>query len=340
MKISVIITTYNRAALVEQTVASVLDQSCQDFELIVVDDGSSDSTAQTLARFGDRIRYVRQPNSGLSHARNQGLSLARGDYIAILDDDDLWQPYKLALQLQIMERFPELAFTFSNFAIYRSPDDIQYDGIQSWFPEPVNWQTLFDDSIPVSELSDPVEGFTDNDSRLYFGKIYHASLSHYYVLPSSALFRRDSIPDGVRFAEHDAICGDWEFFARLSRDRPVAYLDHETTFNRSHEDAVRLTRTPWKQQLECRIDMLERLYLQDDAFYRQHRADVDSVYGARLLALYRQKLLHGEHGEARQTVDKIRRHSSPGSLNVMLLYSLCYIPGISQVLRLLRQLRG
>lgn len=340
MKISVIITTYNRAALVEETVRSVLDQSLDDYEVIVIDDGSTDQTAQTLARFGDSIHYVHQQNGGVNNARNHALALARGEYIAVVDDDDLWQPYKLALQLWIMERFPELAYTFSNFAIYKHPEDIRYNGIQSWFSEASNWHDIFDRSVPVAELGDDFNEFVPASARLYFGKIYHASLAHYYVLPSSTLFRRSMVPDGVEFVEHDPICGDWDFFARLSRDNPVAYLDHETTFNRSHEDQTRLTRTAWKKQLECRIDMLQRLYMQDQPFYQEHKNEVDSIYTERLHALYRQQLLNGDGSEARQTLNSIRSHSSLGSLNYLVLNAASYVPGLDHALRLLRHLRG
>lgn len=340
MKISVIIPTYNRAALVEETVRSVLEQSFTDYEVIVVDDGSTDQTAQTLARFGNRIRYVHQQNGGVNNARNHALSLAQGEFIAVVDDDDLWQPYKLALQLQILERFPEVAFTFSNFAIYKNPDDVRPNGIQSWFPESPNWHDIFDHSVSVSELGNDFTRLIGHGSQLYFGKIYHASMAHYYVLPSSALFRRSMVPDGVEFIEHDPICGDWDFFARLSRDHPVAYLDHDTTFNRSHEDLVRLTRTAWKAQLEYRIDMLRRLYMQDEPFYREHKAEVDALYTNRLQALFRQQLLNGDGSEARSTLKSIRSHSSLGSINYLTLNGASYIPGLRYGLRLLRHLRG
>jgi hypothetical protein len=148
------------------------------------------------------------------------------------------------------------------------------------------------------------------------------------------------VPDGVEFTEHDPICGDWDFFARLSRDNPVAYLDHETTFNRSHEDLIRLTRTTWKKQLECRIDMLQRLYLQDQAFYQAHKTEVDTIYTQHLHGLYRQQLLTGESSEARHTLNSIQKHSAIGNLSYFLLNTVCYVPGMSYALRLLRYLRG
>jgi Glycosyl transferase family 2 len=105
-KVSVVIPTYNRADKVRKSVESVLAQSFTDLEVIVVDDGSSDETAPTLQyAFGDRIRYYFQSNQGVSAARNKGIEEARGEWIAFLDSDDLWEKEKLAWQFRALERF-------------------------------------------------------------------------------------------------------------------------------------------------------------------------------------------------------------------------------------------
>ena len=105
-KVSVIIPTYNRAAQVRNAIASVLAQTFSDLEVIVVDDGSSDGTGQILGEiFGDRIRYYAQANQGVSAARNRGIVEARGEWIAFLDSDDLWEKDKLEWQFKVLERF-------------------------------------------------------------------------------------------------------------------------------------------------------------------------------------------------------------------------------------------
>lgn len=105
---SAIIPTYNRRALVERAVRSVLAQSRTVQEIIVVDDGSTDGTGAALASlFGDRIRYVRQDNHGVSSARNRGLELARGAYLALLDSDDEWLPDKTEQQVRWLETHPD-----------------------------------------------------------------------------------------------------------------------------------------------------------------------------------------------------------------------------------------
>ncbi|MCP3144177.1 glycosyltransferase family 2 protein [Pyxidicoccus xibeiensis] len=93
---SIVIPTYNRARLLEQTLASVFAQEEPDYEVLVVDDGSSDDTLETLARHGERVRVFQQRNAGPGAARNLGIQEARGEYVAFLDSDDLWFPWTLA----------------------------------------------------------------------------------------------------------------------------------------------------------------------------------------------------------------------------------------------------
>ena len=100
--VSVIVPTFNRRKLVLNAIQSVLCQTYRDYEIIVVDDGSTDNTAEALTPYMDRIRYVYQANLGASAAQNRGVQLARGKWISILDSDDLWLPTKLEAQLKVV----------------------------------------------------------------------------------------------------------------------------------------------------------------------------------------------------------------------------------------------
>ncbi len=108
--ISVVIPTFNRGEMVAEAVSSVLGQ--KDFtggiEVIVVDDGSTDGTAEALALFGDKIRYLRLDRGGVSAARNLGIAESRGEYIAFLDSDDLWLPGKLSAQVSYFSENPDI----------------------------------------------------------------------------------------------------------------------------------------------------------------------------------------------------------------------------------------
>ncbi len=110
--VSVIIPTYNRCNLLIEAVDSVLSQTYDNYELIVVDDGSTDETPSLMPDYNPRIRYIWQDNQGESAARNRGMALARGEYIAFLDSDDLWLPEKLSFQVPILQENGEIGLVF------------------------------------------------------------------------------------------------------------------------------------------------------------------------------------------------------------------------------------
>ncbi len=114
--VSIIIPTYNRAHLIEETIQSVIDQSYKNWELIIVDDGSTDETKKRIDELKDeRIQYYAIEHSGIiAKVRNAGLSHATGECIAFLDSDDLWQPYKLDRQLFLLEKYPKASFVFGH----------------------------------------------------------------------------------------------------------------------------------------------------------------------------------------------------------------------------------
>lgn len=113
--VSVIIPTYNREKFIGAAVKSVLDQTFKDFEIIVVDDGSTDGTADVVKEFSsEKIRYIYQPNQGRSRARNHALELAKGRYLAFLDSDDLYLPEKLGMQVDFMDKRPDCGMVYTS----------------------------------------------------------------------------------------------------------------------------------------------------------------------------------------------------------------------------------
>lgn len=135
MRVSVIIPAYNCEAYAGEAVGSALAQTYRDVEVIVVDDGSTDDTPDVLAAISDpRLHVIRQPNRGISAARNAGLDAATGAYIAFLDADDRWLPTKLERQLRLMEAEPDVVACFTDFTRFnreRVFPDTQF----AFFPE-------------------------------------------------------------------------------------------------------------------------------------------------------------------------------------------------------------
>lgn len=114
-KVSVIIPSYNCARYLPEAINSVLAQTYQNFEIIVIDDGSTDQTAEVLRRYGDRVRAIYQQNQGVARARNHGIRQAQGDWIAFLDADDVLLPHKLEAQLAVAAQNPELGMIHSGW---------------------------------------------------------------------------------------------------------------------------------------------------------------------------------------------------------------------------------
>lgn len=143
--VSVIIPTHNRAALLAEAIDSVLQQTFSDFELIIVDDGSTDNTPQVVAAYDDpRIAYIRQDGQERGAARNRGVAAAKGEFITFLDDDDWFLPHKLAVQVPYLQAHPEVGMVISGW------DRVKEDGTvvraeRPWLhhPEPVLRDWLF-----------------------------------------------------------------------------------------------------------------------------------------------------------------------------------------------------
>ena len=117
VKVSVIIPAYNGDRYIEEAIDSILNQTYTDYEIIVVDDGSTDNTPQIVKRYGDKINYFSQSNQGVAASRNLGLAEARGKYIAFLDQDDIFLPHKLASQVALLEQDDSLGIVNSGWQI-------------------------------------------------------------------------------------------------------------------------------------------------------------------------------------------------------------------------------
>jgi glycosyltransferase involved in cell wall biosynthesis len=125
--VSVVIPTYNQPAFLREALDSVFRQTFKDYEIIVVNDGSTDNTAELLMQYGDRIRVVSQENQGIGRARNRGMDEAVGRYIAFLDHDDLWHPSKLETQVNYMRDHAECVGNSVAFEYSSAPGKVRFD---------------------------------------------------------------------------------------------------------------------------------------------------------------------------------------------------------------------
>lgn len=230
--VSVIIPTYNCEIYIAETLNSVLHQTFQDLELIVVDDGSTDRTRQIIASYGARVRLIAQTNSGVCAARNRGILEATGQYICLMDHDDYWFPEKLALQLEQMNQHPEVGLVYSTFAWWHpKAEDV--------FPDP----DFYKDESPASAIDDEFSGW-----------IYHLLLLDCWVLTSSALIRAEVFNKCGVFDESLPYSEDWDLWLRISREYPFIKLKKTLTLYRQHPRQGNLM----ARNIDYRTELLSR----------------------------------------------------------------------------------
>jgi len=312
-KVSVIIATYNRADYVRQAVDSVLAQSLRDFELIVVDDGSTDGTAAVLAEYGARIRVIATPNRGAARARNAGLAAATGEYVAFLDSDDLSDPERLSLQAAVLDTFPDIGLVYTECAGFDDRGWVAEYHLQAYHASAyarsgATYDNLFDGSVPVARIK-PAGGATRwgagwRERRIYAGNAFDRYLVDVFVLAVSAMIRRSLVlasgPQDPRFG----FFHDREFILRLCRMSRVAFIDLPLYRIRYHPDQVSTTRGPRAGYILIRKqqDLLRVLRVhgvRDQGYYRARHAIIDRQL-VRLCRAVAIALLAFDRGSAHQ----------------------------------------
>lgn len=210
-QVTVIIPSHNCEAYIDETLDAVLAQTLDDFELIVVDDGSTDATRERVSARGDpRIRLLPQANAGVCAARNHGIREARGRYICLLDHDDYWYPDKLARQVALLEQNRQTGVVYSSFILWHRGED-------GHFPTPASY--------------DPGADGIDPD---YSGWIYHQFLIDCWMLTSTAMFRREVFTQCGTFDESLPYSEDWDLWLRISQVYPFIKQTRATTLYRQH----------------------------------------------------------------------------------------------------------
>ena len=198
--VTVIVPAWNAGSYIAETVESVLGQTHQRWELIVVDDGSTDDTAERLRPYRASLRYLRQENAGPGAARNTGLSAARGDYIAFLDADDLWLPEKLAVQLAVARRHPESGLIVC--------DGVEFDG-----------ETLLAPHLIGGPLGDRLASAPGGEiTGRFYQDLVVQPLS---ASSSSALIPRFATERIGRQETRPLYARDWDYTLRLALQYPI-----------------------------------------------------------------------------------------------------------------------
>jgi glycosyltransferase involved in cell wall biosynthesis len=238
--VSVIIPTYNRGWILTEAIDSVLAQDYKDYELIVVDDGSTDNTREVLDTYGQNILVLRQANKGVSAARNRGIAEAGGQLVAFLDSDDLWLPRKLSRQVGFFNLNPD--------AVINQTEEI--------------W------------IRNGVRVNPKDRHRKPSGMIFERSLELCLVSPSAVMIQKTLFDAVGVFDENLPACEDYDLWLRIGCRYPVHLIDAPLIIKRGgHGD--QLSKAPGLDRF--RIQSLEKIIESGRLTESQYRAAVDKL---------------------------------------------------------------
>jgi glycosyltransferase involved in cell wall biosynthesis len=274
-EVSVVVPAFNAGRTIADALASIFAQTYSDFEVVVVDDGSTDETGARLAQWGDRIVLLRQPNGGPARARNAGIARARGRLIAFLDADDVWLPRKLERQVAYFDRFPETGLLHAATLVSRSPVETSLEIAEevtaddAGRPPAPQFGDLFHDTVQVNTLT---------------------------VMVPRAVLDRVGLFDERR----DLHVEDWDLWLRIAGEYPVGYLPLPVAVHRPGglmSSAVE--KTCRGQQM-----VLEKVAPLCAAACDRHRGDAAACVRARRALLYSElgyyRVLAGRMAAARE----------------------------------------
>ncbi|MCA9035877.1 MAG: glycosyltransferase [Planctomycetaceae bacterium] len=226
-QVSVVIPVYNGGDYTALAIESALGQRDCDVEVIVVNDGSTDKTQEVLSSFGDAIIAINQPNQGIAKTRNRGIEAATSEWVAFLDNDDLWLPEKLSQQLQAAEatRAGAVYTNTMNFGAVERIDSLRH-------PDPA--------SMPIGDLFEQL--LMDN-----------------FFVTSSLMVKRDALNAVSRFSENPDLAEDWDLWLSLAAagvrfaavpDALTKYLWRSGSFSKNHERMRSLRMNTVRKALE------------------------------------------------------------------------------------------
>lgn len=237
--VSIIIPTFNRASWLKGAIESVLEQNFKNYELLIIDDGSTDHTSEIVTNYSDKVKYYYQSNKGPSAARNLGINEAQANLIAFLDSDDRWLKKKLQIQVDLMMNHPEIKICYT--------DEI-------WIRN----------SVRVNQKK---------VHQKYSGWIYQRCLPLCIISPSSVLIHREVFDRVGLFDEKLLVCEDYDLWLRVSSHFPITFINQPLIIKHGgHAD--QLSRQIWGMD-RFRVQALEKILQQNTLSNEDRKATID-----------------------------------------------------------------
>jgi glycosyltransferase involved in cell wall biosynthesis len=239
VQVSVVIPAFNRAWIIGEALQSVFAQTFQDFEVLVIDDGSTDNTADVVKSFADpRLRYIKKnPNAGCGAAYNTGIRTATGQYVSTLDSDDLWKPDKVEREVRFLDTHPEVQAVFS---------DLEKIDHGEFTPSFMRQSPNFSKFL-AKESS--MEGVALGQRQAHL-----CLLREVFIKPTALTFRREALLKTNLFDESWPSGNDWKLLLEFSKTFRFGYIDRPLAVLRVQEDA-----THWRHVVRDKTLTMEML---------------------------------------------------------------------------------
>ena len=257
--VSVIVPTYNRQALLPRALDSVVAQTVDDWEIVLVDDGSTDGTEDVAARYRHQLKerfiYIRQPNQGSSSARNRGIDACSGRFVTFLDSDDEFLPAKLERQLALFDLRPDLGFVYSDYAF------VDLDGI--WH------ESAFDATHPIARAV-PYETVGPG-LCVCKGNLFDVLIRAYFISTIVGMVRREVLGTSIRFPVDQMFGEEWLFYLMVAKACRAGFVDEPLSIY--HYQRGSLSRTDKRRNARCYQNLLHAIHdTFDDLSGEQRRA--------------------------------------------------------------------
>lgn len=288
--VSVVIPTFNRVDLVGQAIDSVLAQTLDDFEIIVVDDGSTDGTEEKIRQYESRVRLIRTPHRGIAHARNVGTRHARGRYLTFLDSDDLLYPYALELETHLLERLPGVALVCAEMSGFDGGGFFERYHLTTYhsstYRDPsITYDRIFETRIPLDTVGGLPSSLLEADSGAmarcaYTGNVFDTYLVNLVLCQNTVMLRRE-VADAVgQRNEHVAYWEELDYLLRICRRHDICFIDVPTYKLRYHEGQVSTTTRPdgkyvWIRKQQALLRIVKRHAFADPDYYENRRTAID-----------------------------------------------------------------
>jgi glycosyltransferase involved in cell wall biosynthesis len=257
--VSVIIPTYNRAGLLPSAIQSVLDQTYKNYEIIVIDDGSTDNTKEVIKPYLDHITFLEADHGGPAHARNIGMKAAKGKYISFLDSDDLLIPYKLEMQVKFIETHPEVALVSTEVSAFDESGVLEEYHLKNYHIIYKRLDLYYEDIYNIKGTFEC--DAAKNKIQYFIGNVFDYVLRGTLIMSTTVLIMKD-ILDKVGYQNEKYLYAqEYDLIVRICKSYDVAFLNVPTYLIRYHDEQHSMSQgiTKRNKRLPKKIQMKKGL---------------------------------------------------------------------------------